>query len=199
MKPRPSSEGCDTPTSPTWTLVSSESSPAMLMFVCVCPLCQELLEKQNQKPHQSPTIRLSVFLEPLSETSELCISHPAYLAGKPGGQSGKARTVWRSFPAVYREGRPGVWVAFSFVTLRKELNFVGSGFSVETRGWVEGRSQGFSTPTVTGVGRGIPGLPPKPTALGPLPRPLRPRVQGPGEHVLPPPPTLENRAGGPAR
>lgn len=42
----------------------------------------------------------------------------------------------------------------------------------------------LSTPTVTGVGRGIPGLPPELTDRGPLPRPLWPRVQGPGEHVL---------------
>lgn len=42
----------------------------------------------------------------------------------------------------------------------------------------------LSTPTVTGVGRGIPSLPPELTDRGPLPRPLWPRVQGPGEHVL---------------
>lgn len=35
---------------------------------------------------------------------------------------------WRSFRVVHREGSPGVWVEFSFVTLGKALNFLGLGF-----------------------------------------------------------------------
>lgn len=35
---------------------------------------------------------------------------------------------WRSFRVEHREGSPGVWVGFSFVTLGEVLNFLGLSF-----------------------------------------------------------------------
>lgn len=40
---------------------------------------------------------------------------------------------WRSFRVEHREGSPGVWVGFSFVTLGEVLNFLGLSFPGKPR------------------------------------------------------------------
>lgn len=62
-------------------------------------------------------VRLSVPLEPSSGSSHSSTpSHPAYLTGKPGGQTGKSRAgkVLPGGAQVVVVGSPGV--EFSFVT-----------------------------------------------------------------------------------
>lgn len=107
---------------------------------------------------------------------------------------------WRSFRVVHREGSPGVWVEFSFVTLGKVLNFLGLGFLLK-QGY-ELKDDYWASPRrpLLGSGAALPAsLPSRRTSV---PSPARPPAQAtrPGScGARPPHPHPPEKTEGPAR
>lgn len=118
-KPLPSFERCDTPTAPTWALLSSESSPAMLMFESVHGV------RNKTAPH-SLTIRLSGPLEPCQ--GPLTVLHHHILPTLLGSQEDRlgSQGQGRWFRVVHRWGESRSRI--QLCNLGESTRFVGLGF-----------------------------------------------------------------------
>lgn len=118
-KSLPSFERCDTPTAPTWALLSSESSPAMLMFESVHSV------RHKTVPH-SLTIRLSGPLEPCQ--GPLTVLHHHILPTLLGSQEDRlgSQGQGRWFRVVHRWGESRSRI--QLCNLGESTRFVGLGF-----------------------------------------------------------------------